>query len=40
MLDLFLAGAHGLGLTDLEYRQVLQLRADRTQRDDDNIKVA
>ena len=40
VLDLFLAGAHGLGLTDLEYRQVLQLRADRTQRDDDNIKVA
>src|SRR3989440_8650812 len=34
VLDLFLAGAHGLGLTDLEYRQVLQLRADRTQRDD------
>ena len=40
VLDLFLAGAHGLGLTDLEYRQVLQLRTDRTQRDDDNIKVA
>src|SRR5205823_9592944 len=40
VLDLFLAGAHGLGLSDLEYREVLQLRADRTQRDDDNIKIA
>ena len=39
VLDLFLAGAHGLGLTDLEYRSVLQLRTDRTQRDDD-VKVA
>jgi putative transposase len=40
VLDLFLAGAHGLGLTDLEYRQILQMRTDRTQRDVDNIKVA
>jgi len=40
VLDLFLAGAHGLGLTDLEYRQVLQMRTDRTQRDEDDLKVA
>jgi len=40
VLDLFLAGAHGLGLTDIEYRQVLQMRTDRDQRDDDVIKVA
>jgi hypothetical protein len=40
VLDLFLAGAHGLGLTDLEHRQFLQMRTDRTQRDIDNVNVA
>lgn len=40
VLDLFLAGAHGLGLTDIEYRQALQMRTDRTQRDEDNLRVA
>ena len=40
MLDLVLAGSHGLGLTDLEYRQVLQMRTDRSQRDEDDVKVA
>jgi putative transposase len=40
VLDLFLAGAHGLGLTDLEYRQAVQMRTDRTQRDEDNLRVA
>src|SRR5215467_11466194 len=34
VLDLFLAGARGLGLSDLEYRQVLQLRIDRADRED------
>ena len=40
VLDLFLAGAHGLGLTDLEYRQVLQMRTGRAQRDEDDVQVA
>ena len=40
VLDLFLAGAHGLGLTDIEYRQALQMRTDRTQRPEDNLRVA
>jgi putative transposase len=40
VLDLFLAGAHRLGLTDIEYRQALQMRTDRTQRDEDNLRVA
>jgi hypothetical protein len=34
VLDLFIGGARGLGLTDLEYRQVVQLKAARAQRDD------
>ena len=29
VLDLFLAGAHGLGLSDLEYREVVQLKLAR-----------
>src|SRR2546421_3891837 len=29
VLDLFLAGARGLGLSDLEYREVVQLKLDR-----------
>ena len=29
VLDLFLAGAHGLGLSDLEYREVMQLKLAR-----------
>jgi hypothetical protein len=33
-LDIFIAGARGLGLSDLEYRQVLQLRIDRADRED------
>ena len=40
VLDLYLARAHGLGLTDLEYCQVLQMRTDRPQRDEDDLKVA
>jgi len=40
VLDLFLAGAHGLGLTDLEYRQVLIWRTERAQHDEDDINVA
>jgi transposase-like protein len=34
VLDIFIAGARGLGLSDLEYRQVLQLRIERTERQD------
>jgi len=40
VLDLFLAGAHGLGLTDLEYRQVLQMQTERAHRDEDQSKIA
>jgi transposase-like protein len=34
VLDIFIAGARGLGLSDLEYRQVLQLSIDRADRED------
>jgi len=34
VLDIFIAGARGLGLSDLEYRQVVQLKIARTQRQD------
>jgi transposase-like protein len=34
VLDIFIAGARGLGLSELEYRQVLQLRIDRADRAD------
>ena len=34
VLDIFIAGARGLGLSDLEYRQVLQLRIARAERQD------
>ena len=34
VLDIFIAGARGLGLSDLEYRQVVQLKIARAQRDD------
>jgi transposase-like protein len=34
VLDLFIGGARGLGLTDLEYRQVIQLKIARAERDD------
>ncbi len=33
VLDIFIAGARGLGLSDLEYRQVVQLKGARIQRD-------
>jgi hypothetical protein len=33
VLDIFIAGARGLGLSDLEYRQVLQLRVTRADRE-------
>ena len=33
VLDLFIAGARGLGLSALEYRQVAQLKIARTQRE-------
>jgi len=34
VLDIFIAGARGLGLSELEYRQVLQLRIDRADREE------
>jgi transposase-like protein len=34
VLDVFIAGARGLGLSDLEYRQVVQLKIARAQRQD------
>ncbi len=34
VVDIFIAGAHGLGLSDLEYRQVVQLKVARAQRQD------
>ena len=34
VLDIFIAGARGLGLSDLEYRQVLQPRIARAERED------
>ena len=40
VLDLFLAGAHGLGLSDLEYREVVQLKIARAHLDQAVSKVA
>jgi putative transposase len=40
VLDLFLAGAHGLGLSDLEYRQVIQIKLARQQQADELTKIA
>jgi transposase-like protein len=34
VLDIFIAGARGLGLSDLEYRQVVQVKTARDQRED------
>jgi putative transposase len=34
VLDVFIAGARGLGLSDLEYRQIVQLKIARGQRQD------
>jgi putative transposase len=40
VLDLALAGAHGLGLTDLEHRQVHQMKIERAAADHAVPKVA
>jgi putative transposase len=40
VLDIFIGGARGLGLTDLEYRQVVQLKVARAERDNDLAKIA
>jgi putative transposase len=40
VLDLFLAGAHGLGLSDLEYREVVQLKLAREFSSHTATKVA
>ena len=34
VLDIFIAGARGLGLSNLEYRQVVQLKIARAQREE------
>jgi hypothetical protein len=40
VLDLFLAGARGLGLSDLEYRQVVQMKMARLQQADELTRIA
>src|SRR5204862_3478457 len=40
VLDLFLAGARGLGLSDLDYREVVQLKNERAYPDQTTSKVA
>jgi transposase-like protein len=40
VLDLFLAGARGLGLSDLEYKQVGPMKIARTRREHTATKVA
>jgi transposase-like protein len=40
VLHLFIGGARGLGLTDLEYRQVVQLKIARAERESDLAKIA
>jgi hypothetical protein len=40
VLDLFLAGARGLGLSDLECRQVVQMKVARQQGADELTKIA
>jgi putative transposase len=40
VLDLFLAGAHGLGLSDLEYREIVQLKLAREFPTNTATKVA
>jgi hypothetical protein len=40
VLDLFLAGARGLGLSDLEYKQVGPMKIARTHRQQPVSKVA
>ncbi len=40
VLDVFIAGARGLGLSDLEYREVVQLKLARAYPERDQIKVA
>ena len=40
VLDIFIAGARGLGLSDLEYREVVQLTTARAYPDKAASKVA
>jgi putative transposase len=40
VLDIFIAGARGLGLSDLEYRQVVQEKLARAQPDRAAVKIA
>ena len=40
VLDIFIGGARGLGLTDLDYRQVIQLTITRDDADNTLAKIA
>ena len=40
VLDIFIGGARGLGLTDLEYRQVVQLKIARAEHDSHLARIA
>ncbi len=40
VLDIFIAGARGLGLSDLDYREVVQLKNARAYPDQTASKVA
>jgi hypothetical protein len=40
VLDLFLAGARGLGFSDLEYRKVVQREVARLQQADELTRIA
>ncbi len=40
VLDLTLAGAHGLGLTELEHHQLLQMKTERAAANPATTKVA
>ncbi len=39
MLDVFLSGARGLGLTDIEYHQVVQFKVARWQHPADLARI-
>ena len=40
VLDIFIAGARGLGLSDLEYHEIIQLKTVRNYPDQAASKVA
>ena len=40
VLDVFIAGARGLGLSDLEYREVVQLKMIRADSEQSRTRAA